>query len=230
MSRKKKSTQRSNRLKRIGKRLAAYSAAAAATAVASHGTANAGEIVWPGGDVTVGTNQNVNFFMDTGAVSETSGVGFNVTTLGRIRLLGDTNGTTYPGPWIYVPFSGSGFVGTGGYTVTRLSNSVSVTANNNFVRYVPSWNSASLDKNWADGDRGFVGIRFDLDPGTGPVTHYGWADITRNGLTATLHAFGYNSTAGEASHPVPEPSSILLLAAGAAGLAGWRKRRAGKAA
>ena len=27
---------------------------------------------------------------------------------------------------------------------------------------------------------------------------------------------------------VPEPSSIMLLAAGAAGLAGWRRRRSGK--
>ena len=37
-----------------------------------------------------------------------------------------------------------------------------------------------------------------------------------------------NSTPGAASH-VPEPCSITLLAAGAAGLGLWRKRRSGKA-
>lgn len=229
MSKKKK---RANRLiKRIAKRLASYSAAAAVTVAASHGTANAAPITYdviP--DITVGTNEYVNMFMDTGLWSEDTGVQFSFTTLGRVRLLGDTNGATYPGPWIYVPFAASGFVGTGSYTATRLAKGDSVTVNDTFVRYSNSWNSASLNSNWADGDRGFVGIKFDLDPGTGAVTHYGWADITKNaGETATLHAFGYNDTPGAASE-VPEPTSLLLLAAGAAGLPLWRKKKSGETA
>ena len=228
MSRKKKRTNRL--IKKIAKRLAGYSAAAAVTVAASHGTANAAPVTYDIQDVTVGTNEYVNMFMDTGLVSEGTGVGFNFTTLGRVRLLGDTNGATYPGPWIYVPFAPSGFVGTGSYTATRLANGDSVAAADTFVRYVGSWNSGSLGANWADGDRGFVGIKFDLDPGTGAVTHYGWADITRNaGETATLHAFGYNDTPGAASN-VPEPTSLLLLAAGAAGLPLWRKKKSGETA
>ena len=50
---KKLSKQRASRLKRIAKRLASYSAAAAATVVASKNTANAAEIVHDIPDVTV---------------------------------------------------------------------------------------------------------------------------------------------------------------------------------
>ena len=81
--------------------------------------------------------------------------------------------------------------------------------------------------NWSVGQRAFAGIRFDI----GGATHYGWADVTRAAANrVTLHAFGYNDAAGVASHVVPEPTSIMLLAAGAAGLASWRKRKSGKAA
>ena len=74
----------------------------------------------------------------------------------------------------------------------------------------------------------FEMLRFGLN--SGADTHFGWAQITRVDSTHfTLHGFGYNNTPGAASHPantvIPEPSSVLLLAAGAAGLGMWRRRR-----
>jgi len=80
--------------------------------------------------------------------------------------------------------------------------------------------------------RGFIGFIFPI----GGDLHAGWADVTYS-VTAgmpnqgrvTLHRFGYNNQDGVASvtpaSQVPEPSSIALLALGAAGLAGWRARR-----
>jgi hypothetical protein len=65
---------------------------------------------------------------------------------------------------------------------------------------------------------------------------YARGDIDHNGLNDIrdfdLFREGYDAANGEGSFDamvagVPEPSSIMLLAAGAAGLAMWRKKRAG---
>ncbi len=60
-------------------------------------------------------------------------------------------------------------------------------------------------------------------------TYYGWANIVVNSdYTVTLKAFGFNETpdasqlAGDAT---PEPSSIVLLALGAAGIAAYRRKK-----
>ena len=81
---------------------------------------------------------------------------------------------------------------------------------------------------WAVGSRGFLGLRFDLD-GT---THYGWADVSINALTAstfdhTLYGYAYESTPAMAilAGTVPEPTTAMLLVAGAAGAASVRRRQ-----
>ena len=115
-------------------------------------------------------------------------------------------------------------MGPSATNVTRLARSSSVKAADNFVLGGPFYSNFYGNLfDWEVGQSGFAGIRFKL----GAETHYGWAQIFRDSDTAlTLRSFGYNNTPGAASHPVPEPSSVMLLAAGAAGLAGWRQRRA----
>lgn len=78
-----------------------------------------------------------------------------------------------------------------------------------------------------DNARGFVGLSFNV----GGNLHYGWAEVT--GLAApggaVLHSFGYNDVAGDAATTIPETSSLLLIAAGAAGVGLRRKRQLARA-
>jgi len=227
MSREKKRTNRL--IKRIAKRLAGYSAAAAVTVAASHGTANAAPVSWDIPDITVGpaSEHGVVFNMLAGTAGTTyATTGFNGP--GSMRMVGLYTG--YPNPYIYTPaFSTNGaFVVTAGTYAARLSTSALIDNNQlfGFNSDYPSIGYYANLGNWAVGQRAFAGIRFDLSG----ETHYGWADVTRDAANqVTLHAFGYDNTPGAASH-VPEPNSIMLLAAGAAGLASWRRRRSGKAA
>ncbi len=82
---------------------------------------------------------------------------------------------------------------------------------------------------WASiGAHGYVGLRFE-ESGSGNI-NYGWLELTRGSLT--LGRFGYQTTAGvgAAITAVPEPSGVLLMASGAAGLLALRRRRQQKAA
>lgn len=80
------------------------------------------------------------------------------------------------------------------------------------------------------GTTAFMGVEF-FDAGN---PRFGWIRITGGptlGFPATIVDWGYeNSGAGilTGAGMIPEPSSVALgcLAAGAAGLAAWRKRKA----
>jgi hypothetical protein len=83
---------------------------------------------------------------------------------------------------------------------------------------------------WKPGHTGYLGI-FAVNSSSTPF--FGWAKIQlgsgSNAYDPTLIAWGFNDTpfgptfAG--GTPAPEPSSLLLLASGAAGLAAYRRRR-----
>jgi PEP-CTERM motif-containing protein len=82
---------------------------------------------------------------------------------------------------------------------------------------------------WEPGDRGFLALRLTI----GGSNYYGWADVTLNNLNGnapgvfTLHGYAFDLTPGEptTAGQVPEPGTVALLVAGAAGMVALKKRR-----
>lgn len=101
-----------------------------------------------------------------------------------------------------------------------------------FLRNV--YSGALLQGTWPGGSptatTGFAGVQFDR----GGDTHFGWIRIQlqtgANGQPTemTIVDWAWEDTAGTAitTGQVPEPSSVVLLGMGAAGLAALRRRRA----
>lgn len=87
---------------------------------------------------------------------------------------------------------------------------------------------------FAPGSPGYAGLRFQSTTDATQL-YYGWAQFqtiqgSPGGPSGTLIDFAYESTANTPiaagdTGPVPEPGSLALLAAGAAGLATYRGRR-----
>lgn len=141
----------------------------------------------------------------------------------------------------------AGFVkadGDGTRDVRNLANDFSVKttmAGYNFNAtnglYVIPFNGGGFNraKGFTSGDAGNVGFRFKI----GGNIHYGWAKFTMtlaSPNTLVISEWAYNDVSGGAIQvgAVPEPAetsaTLALLAAGAAGVRRWRKRKKAAAA
>jgi hypothetical protein len=75
----------------------------------------------------------------------------------------------------------------------------------------------------------FIGLRFDLPTTTGD--HFGWIEVLGDDGTVTLTRYGYETDPNVGivtpalSTRVPEPGSLALLIAGAAGVLAMRRRQ-----
>jgi hypothetical protein len=185
-------------------RLARYALAGAALLAAS-GTAKA-SIIFIGGldaPVTPGTPLNVNF---DGGTAEFS---LNVST-GATKEI-----------WLQG-------MGATRFNLGPLSFGAPITvANTTASGFQDLFKEANGVQPWDATTHGYIGVRFT----TSAQQYLGWAELTLDLDTpgAVLNSIAYNNTpggpitAGEGS--VPEPSSMALFAAGAAGLAVLRRRR-----
>lgn len=90
------------------------------------------------------------------------------------------------------------------------------------------WNTPSMTHGgaWHDLMNRYLGFALIA----GPDTYYGWLRLNTNAINeVTLVDYAYENVSGRSiaagAAPIPEPSTVLLLGAGFAGLAGWRRKR-----
>ena len=218
------SIERSSQLKSNAKRLAAYSAAAAATMTNANISVNAGEVVWDIPDQTAGFTSNVLFNVQTGnygtaalgyyAYYHTNDASFalNANSWGEI-MYAPVGDTAFPNP--------AGLVGTGGFSsapatsygyglrfASRLSLSSTIGPSKSFNGNSgwPSLGNYAYLSQFNDGSTGIVGLRFHIDS----ELHYGWAEVTLpTSGGAVLHGFGYNNTPDAPTHPLSTTREIL---------------------
>ena len=82
------------------------------------------------------------------------------------------------------------------------------------------------DGEFFDRSLAYLGIRFDLPSTTGD--HFGWVEISSVDEDLTLLRYAYETTPGAAvttPGSVPEPGTLTLLVAGAAGVLAMRRRQ-----
>ncbi len=141
--------------------------------------------------------------------------------------------------------------GSGGQTTyaLKLASGATIGSNRTFVSgspYFNSFNIAARDGvgtdaakgDWFPGDRGFVGLTIVLDgtgeagPGAAGTVVFGWADVTINNFDGTgigrytLNGYAYEANGSAIpAGAIPEPSTIALLIAGAAGVEVMRRRK-----
>lgn len=85
-------------------------------------------------------------------------------------------------------------------------------------------NNPSAEFNTATG--AFIGLEFPINA----TSHFGWVRVTIDNAAGTfvINDWAYNSVPGQGlmAGQIPEPTSLGMLAAGAAGVAAMRRRRA----
>lgn len=160
----------------------------------------------------------------------TNGLYLNVVN-GAINEPGNTAGTSVPGwdinPWgstslnFFNPTAPAGGVyATVGGLVARFAGGEAIGPASTWGTTNTNWNPAGPTIT------GYIGFRFQNEA-NGNQIHYGWAQIINDGLsTRKLVAYAYDNVAGTAINAgaIPTPGSLALLALGAAGLVGRRRK------
>lgn len=213
------------------KRLVLYGVAAGAALAAGVSPAEAGLITLDLTGLlspTRTTPVSGSLFFDVNAASAAAAVGF-APFAGADFEVYNTQSKLKAGAFIngVLPNNSIAVGGSESNKAARLTGSNSVGSANNFspnAKIGEDFIPAPFPfGNFGPGDTGYLGLRFDI----GGNTHYGWANITLNGnYTVALNTLGYESVAGASAHvpaSVPEQgNSLVLLAIGAAGIAGFR--------
>jgi hypothetical protein len=218
------------RLKHYG----AMSLAIAGAAFAPQG--HASTIFYSGnGETAASSPVFFNFF--TGAANHT-GVPSN-GSFGLMRTLSpSTHGSFARIGWLAAPHGSKGILDTAIGSVANLprgafvgpgETQTFVTHFGHFGSLAKKYDSVGTFGNFEPVPQtGYVGLEFGGPGGE----YYGWANVTVNSdYSITLNGFAYNNTPnqGIVVEPVPEPSSLLLLTLGAAGIAAYRRKRATRA-
>ena len=189
-------------------------AAAAGAAVAGTATKSEAAIVWSGA-VNLPIALTVN------------GLYLNVVT-GAINEPGNTGGSTVPG-WDLNPYGSTSLimfnpsVPSGGvYVMGNIASGTTIDGSS-----VYGSGTAAIPPFVANSDNNLVGFRFQNEA-AGNQIQYGWFRLHLGADTLagrTLVEYAYDNTgAGIQAGAVPAPGSVALLALGALGLAGRRRK------
>lgn len=202
--------------KSLTARKAAYTLAAGAAAGAA-GTADAADpsVVYSGvQDISIAQFASQNLNLDGDAYND-------------ILLKNYVFGSNYQGATVnYFPGKVVGFNAVFSYASALAEGDLidsTATAGGPFA--VSLAYSSNPNSEFDNADGAFIGLEFPINA----VSHFGWIRVTIDNTAGTfvVNDWAYESTpgAGITAGEVPEPGTLGLLAAGAAGLATMRKRR-----
>ena len=215
----------------LAQKLLVYGVSAGAVTVSS--SASATVLTFPVSE----TGNNLSFYFDpasgdlttmsTGTTDET----FSLTTTSYVEGSGPKAGKTVYTNTASASGMGSGIEVKPTSTSKVLENGQGATIGSGST-FSPSGTLFSnydvftaVYSPWTPGTQGYLGFEFS----TGGQTDYGYADLTFNGPFAaegsyTLNGLAYDDS-GASIQTAPEPGTIAMLVAGAAGAAVWRRRR-----